>query len=123
MTGLFKQSHAAVNDAIESGMQQEQRHRHHQTNLGSDQRFGDTAGEHAGIADALGGDHGEDLDHADYGAEQTEERGDGSDGAERVQVSFEIVRDMPADVLEMLLHDLSRHSSSGDTFSENSPER
>ena len=50
----------------------------------------------------------ENLDHPDYGAEQSEQRAYRSNRAERIQKTFEIVRDRTAGVVDGLLHDLRR---------------
>src|SRR4030095_8855359 len=83
----------------------------------------DAARQHARIADALTGDRLEGLDHAGYGAEQAEKRRDGGDRAERAEEAFELVHDVPAGVLDRLLHDLPALVAVGESRGEHAPER
>src|ERR1041384_4880129 len=50
----------------------------------------------------------EDLDHADHGAEQAEQRRGGGDGAERGEEALEIVGHGAPGFLDGLLHDVAR---------------
>ncbi len=47
----------------------------------------------------------EDLDHADHGAQQAEQRRGGGDRAQRGEEALEVVRDHAAHLLDRLLHD------------------
>ena len=77
------------------------RHGDHQTERRVVERYRDAVGEHERVA-ALRRLRSEDLDHADDGAEQTEQRGDRGDGAEARQKALELDRDRTACLLNGL---------------------
>ena len=52
-------------------------------------------------------DAGEHLDHAEHGAEQSQERRDRGDGAKRAQVTLQLRRNVPPGVFDRLAQDLA----------------
>ena len=57
------------------------------------------------IADALTGDGGKHLDHADDGAQKTEQRRYGGNRAQGLDVTLKLVNDVSPGILNAFLHD------------------
>ncbi|MNN58927.1 hypothetical protein D3C81_1740040 [compost metagenome] len=104
-------------------MEEQCRDRHNQTGRRGDQRRGDAAGQHRGIGHAAAHEAAEDLDHADHGAQQTEQRRDGGNGAERVEVAFQVMDDPRSGFLDALFHDVAAVLGVGQTGGEHLAQR
>ena len=72
-----------------------------------DQRFSDTASEYRRVADTVRGNRSKDLDHTDDSAKQAQQRRYRCNRAERIEVALEFMHDVPAGVLNTVLHDLT----------------
>ena len=81
------------------------RDRHRQSRRSGNQGLGNSAGQHGGIADAMSGNGRKYLDHANHGAEQTQQWRYRRDCAERVEIALHFVHHVTAGVLDAVFHD------------------
>nr|GFC91666.1 hypothetical protein [Tanacetum cinerariifolium] len=73
-----------VDAVLQVAVEEDGRDRDGQARRRADQRLGDTTGQHARVTGHAGaGERTEDVDHAQHGAEQPQQRGHGGDGAKR----------------------------------------
>jgi hypothetical protein len=75
----------------------------------------------AGSADAAGHHFHEHADQANHRTEQTEQRADQGDGAQRVEVALHPVHHVPTGILDALLDQLARAVAHGQRRASNSP--
>ena len=89
----------------------------------SGKRLADAAGPRGGVTDAAGHHFHEHADQADHGTEQAQQRSDQGDRAQRVEVAFHPMDDMPAGVLDALLDQLARLLAHGQCGSQQFTQR
>src|SRR5210317_633030 len=78
----------------------ERRNGYGQARRGRDQRLSDTASEHGRIAHAMCRNSRKYLDHANDCTEQAEQRADGSNSAERLEVALQFMHNVSPRVLD-----------------------
>src|SRR6188474_48139 len=101
----------------------QRRYRDRQARGRGHQRLRDAAGEHGGVRNTVSRDGSERTNHARHRAEQAKQRRDGGDGAERAQVTLELVNGVTPRILDGLFEHFARCVPISKPGGENLPER
>ncbi|MOA12051.1 hypothetical protein D3C78_1320170 [compost metagenome] len=96
----------------------------HQAGCRSDKGLGDTTGQHRRIGGHLRPHEGaEDIDHAQHGTQQAEQRGHRGDGTEGADVALQFMNDPRGRLLDALFHDFTAMARVGQARSEDFTQR
>ena len=105
---LFHLNDDPVDTATQVTMEDHCRDRHRQPRCSGDQGLRNPVGEYRRIADACTGDGREHLDHPDHRTQQAQQWRDVGDGAQSVEIAFQLVHHLAPFVLDRLFHHIAR---------------
>src|SRR5690554_1799283 len=120
---LFHVNHQLVNAADKIAMADQRRNGNAQACSRGNQGFGNTACEVACVTDTGQLDLGEYLDHTDNRPQQTQQRGNGGNGSQRVQEPFQLVDNLAGFVFDAFFHDLTAMLGIDQTTGQNPAQR